>query len=192
MQKKLFDIVGASLLLLLVTPLMVLIGLWVKATSAGPVIFRQVRIGYHGKPFVILKFRTMRDKSGRVDEIDIVREGDARITRIGRVLRKTHLDELPQLFNVLRGDMSLVGPRPMSAARDAYYTRVYPEEVRERHDLMPGLTGLTQLRGRAWVLRKGGRGILRFNRFYRRRQSFWLDLRILAGTVKAIWQRTGE
>jgi len=188
MRKKLFDIVGASLLLLLAAPFMVLIGLWVKATSRGPVIFRQVRIGYAGKPFVILKFRTLQHRSGRT--ADQVLPGDVRVTRPGRFLRKTHLDELPQLFNVLMGDMSLVGPRPLT---ESSFMRLFRESPATLQGLLmrPGLTGLAQVRGRLWRLRRGAPGILRLEAFYMSHGCLWLDLRILARTVETVVRGRG-
>ena len=111
MSKRIFDFVGALVLLVFAVPFVPFIAVCIKATSPGPVIFKQVRAGYRGKPFTIFKFRTMRDGSGR--PLDVVVPDDNRVTIPGRFLRKTHIDELPQLINVLLGQMSLVGPRPV-------------------------------------------------------------------------------
>lgn len=188
MRKKLFDIVGASLLLLIATPLMVLIWLCVRATSAGPAIFRQTRIGYLGRPFVIFKFRTMRYGSGRT--VDQVLPGDVRVTGVGRFLRKTHLDELPQLLNVLMGDMSLVGPRPLTESSLMKLVGESPAML-QCLSARPGLTGLTQIRGRLWRVQRGVQGILRLDFFYMNHECLWLDLLILARTVQMVLRGKG-
>jgi lipopolysaccharide/colanic/teichoic acid biosynthesis glycosyltransferase len=134
--KRLFDIACAFLLLLLASPLMLVAGLMVAATSRGPVLFRQERVGQGGKKFTLLKFRTMvhdRQEHGP----SLTRQGDSRVTAVGRVLRQTKLDELPQLLNVIRGDMSLVGPRPDVAE----YIQQLPEGLRQILALRPGITG---------------------------------------------------
>lgn len=135
MAKRLFDVITSLVGLLLLTPVFALIALWIKADSTGPVFYRQVRVGFHGVPFRIYKFRTMRidaEESGRLTV-----GADSRITRSGRFLRKTKIDELPQLIDVLLGKMSLVGPRPEVQE----FIDCYPEEVREKVlSVRPGIT----------------------------------------------------
>lgn len=144
--KRAIDICGAAAGLIIASPLMLLIAVLVKTTSAGPVIFAQERIGKHNKPFRMYKFRSMRSQTGQDEEKDWTVENDPRVTKVGRFIRRTSLDELPQLFNILRGDMSLVGPRPEQTK--------YVEEFREKiprymikHQVRPGLTGWAQING---------------------------------------------
>jgi len=139
--KRVFDVVVAAAALLVLAPLMVVVALLVAASLGRPVLFRQQRPGLAGKPFELLKFRTMRNDAALGSGVD----SDAlRLTRIGRILRSTSLDELPELWNVLRGDMSLVGPRPLLMQ---YLDRYTPEQAR-RHEVRPGLTGWAQVNGR--------------------------------------------
>ncbi|WP_018860482.1 MULTISPECIES: sugar transferase [unclassified Thioalkalivibrio] len=152
--KRLFDILSSMAALLLLAPLLLLIAIAIRLDSPGPVLFRQQRIGLDGQPFRVLKFRTMVDRDP--DSIDqhqeqVVSTGvDPRITRVGRWLRSTSLDELPQLWNILRGDMSVVGPRPILPEQ----VEVVPPSFASRFSVRPGLTGLAQVRGRrtlGWV-----------------------------------------
>lgn len=128
-------------------PVMIAIGLWVRRDSTGPAIFRQARVGLHGRPFRLLKFRTMVVGAQTMGAGLAIDAGDSRITRAGHTLRRLSLDELPQLWNVVRGDMSIVGPRPTVAAQVERYTA----EQRRRLDARPGITGLAQVRGRAAI-----------------------------------------
>ncbi len=194
--KRLLDVVGAAVLLVVLAPLMGLIALLVWLDSPGPVLFRQERIGQGGRPFTVLKFRSMYvDADPHVHAryvVERIRAGqpllklqrDPRITRIGRFLRATSLDELPQLWNVLRGEMSLVGPRPALA----YEVALYSEAQRERLRVKPGITGLAQLHSR-------GRGTLaeyiQHDLDYVARRSIWLDLSILVRTVPAVLRGRG-
>jgi len=139
-MKRSFDIVVASVALVVMTPLLVVIAIAIKLDSRGPVIFRQRRIGLGGRPFSIYKFRTMVAKRDR-DQVNVSAAGDVRVTRVGRVLRNTFLDEVPQLFNVLRGDMSLVGPRPETPEHVALYT----EEELVVLSVRPGMAGPSAL-----------------------------------------------
>jgi lipopolysaccharide/colanic/teichoic acid biosynthesis glycosyltransferase len=132
---------------ILLLPVMIAIGIWVRRDTAGPAIFRQERVGLHGRSFRLLKFRTMVVGAQAMGAGLAVDAGDARITRAGHILRRLSLDELPQLWNVVRGDMSIIGPRPTVAAQVERYT---PEQ-RRRLDARPGITGLAQVRGRAAI-----------------------------------------
>ncbi len=145
MTKRLIDLVLGSLLLVAILPLCLLIALLVRLETPGPALFRQRRIGYDGRPFQILKFRTMHVLEDGPDVIQACRR-DPRVTRIGGVLRKTGLDELPQLINVLAGDMSLVGPRPHAAVHDDYYGKHIPNYAYRRR-VRPGITGWAQIHG---------------------------------------------
>jgi lipopolysaccharide/colanic/teichoic acid biosynthesis glycosyltransferase len=141
MRKRALDLIGASILLVLLSPVIAVVALVVQVRMGSPVLFRQLRPGRGGRPFVVLKFRTMveqRDANG-----DLLPD-EARLTGIGRVLRRTSLDELPGLVNVLKGEMSLVGPRPLLME---YLPRYTPEQMR-RHEVRPGLTGWAQVNGR--------------------------------------------
>ncbi|PIB94241.1 exopolysaccharide biosynthesis protein [Caulobacter sp. FWC2] len=143
--KRAFDIVSSGLLLLLFAPLLLLAALLIKLESPGPALFRQMRGGLGGAKFQILKLRTMRCREDGPELIQAQR-GDDRVTRIGRLLRASSIDELPQLLNVLRGDMSLVGPRPHAAAHDDYYGTHIPD-YHARYQARPGLTGWAQVKG---------------------------------------------
>lgn len=183
--KRVMDVLGSALGLLLLSPLICICAAVVRLTSAGPVFFRQSRLGQNGKCFMICKFRSMHADAPDLRNADgscLSSVEDKRVTSFGRFLRKTSLDELPQLFNVLAGDMSLVGPRPDQVDQLRYYT---PEE-REKLMVKPGLTGLAQISGRnsiPWELRK------RLDCDYVRRQSLALDLKILFRTVPYVLSR---
>lgn len=182
--KRIFDIFASALALLLFTviPVMIVIPIVIRLTSPGPAIFRQTRIGRGGAPFVMYKFRTMISEQYTADGQEIMSEN--RITPVGRFLRKTSLDELPQLINVLRGDMSIVGPRPML---DYQAPRCIGEE-RLRFDMAPGLTGLAQVRGRndiRWEER------IVHDIEYVKTFSVFLDLSILCRTVLLVLRPRG-
>jgi exopolysaccharide biosynthesis polyprenyl glycosylphosphotransferase len=191
--KRTFDLIGASLLLLLLAPLMVLISLAIKFDSRGPVFFRQRRVGREDRIFEIFKFRTMTDGAHAQREALAHRneaggglfkiEDDPRITRVGRFLRRTSLDELPQLLNVLNGDMSLVGPRPLVVEEDQLI------EGHHRHRLLvpPGVTGLWQIFGSARIPLNE---MVKIDYLYGANWSLWLDIKILLRTVPvALGQR---
>ncbi len=144
--KRAEDIVLSALLLLFFAPLMLLIGLLIKLDSRGPVLFRQPRFGFNNNPITVLKFRSMTAEAGRDQNVPQAKRGDPRVTRIGRFLRRTSLDELPQLINVLKGEMSLVGPRPHAIAHNEYYAEQIDGYLR-RHRVKPGITGWAQVNG---------------------------------------------
>jgi sugar transferase EpsL len=179
--KRAIDIAGAATGIAVLSPALAWIGLAVVAVQGTPILFRQRRPGLHGKPFTILKFRTMRVP--RAGEVWYLTD-DERITRLGRFLRASSLDELPELWNVLRGDMSLVGPRPLLME---YLTAYTPGEQR-RHDMRPGMTGWAVVNGRN-LLRFEDR--LAFDVWYVDHWSLALDLRILLMTVTQVLRRQG-
>jgi exopolysaccharide biosynthesis polyprenyl glycosylphosphotransferase len=192
--KRIFDLVGAVLLLLVLAPFMLLTALAIKLTSRGPVLYRSVRPGIGGRPFACMKFRTMvhgaeqfQDELEAHNELDGVLfkiKHDPRVTRVGRFLRRWSLDELPQLFNVLRGDMSLVGPRPLTQ-RD--YERL-ADWHRKRYLVLPGMTGLWQVSGRSEL---DFDELVRLDFLYLERWSVYLDLTILLKTIPAVFRRHG-
>lgn len=191
--KRLLDVAGASLALFLASPFMLAAALWIKAVSPGPVFFRQERLGRGGRPFTMLKFRTMSVDGGESRHQDyickVITDGEApmtkldtadpRIIRGGRLLRKLCIDELPQLFNVLTGRMSLVGPRPPIAYEVAEYQRW----CRGRLDCVPGMTGLWQVSGKNRLTFKE---MARLDIFYANNFSLWFDLKIMLRTPLAI------
>ena len=191
--KRGIDVAAAVLGLLLLAPVLLSIALAIRVTSPGPVIFRQQRAGRGHRTFVMWKFRTMVDGADRMraeliaqvpeDEwLDL--EHDPRVTRFGRILRRCSLDELPQLFNVLRGDMSLVGPRPLPLDEHA---RI-PSWASARVDVRPGLTGAWQVAGRERI---GFLEMLRLDCDYVGRQSLWEDVKIIVRTIPAVFDGTG-
>jgi lipopolysaccharide/colanic/teichoic acid biosynthesis glycosyltransferase len=191
--KRGIDVVGAVLGLLLLTPVLLSVALAIRLTSPGPVIFRQRRAGRGHGTFVMWKFRTMVEGADHMraqlvaqlaDDEWLDLEHDPRVTRFGRILRRCSLDELPQLVNVLRGDMSLVGPRPLPLDEHA---RI-PGWASPRVDVRPGLTGLWQVAGRERI---GFLEMLRLDCDYVGRQSLWEDVRILARTIPAVLDGTG-
>lgn len=178
--KRLSDIVGASLALVALAPVLAVVAVLVAARLGRPVLFRQPRPGLHGKTFTIVKFRTMLEPDPAAG---LVSDND-RLTPIGSFLRSTSLDELPSLWNILRGDMSFVGPRPTLCR----YLDLYTAEEARRHDVLPGLTGLAQVRGRnalPWPER------LRSDVEYVDTVTLSLDLRILLRTVVVVLRREG-
>lgn len=183
------SLVAAVLALVVVAPLMALIAIAVKLDSRGPVFFRQERIGHHGKRFSLIKFRTMRPATAEISAW--VRDNADRITRVGRVLRKFRLDELPQFLNVLRGDMNLVGPRPHPVVNYELFTREIPYYAL-RAAVRPGVTGWAQVRyGYANNLREETEK-MRYDLYYVKHLSFWLDLRILIDTVGVVVSGLGS
>lgn len=181
MIKRVFDITVAGTALALLAPLLVPLAALIRFKLGSPVLFRQIRPGLHGEPFQMVKFRTMRDA---VDEAGKPLPDAERLTRFGRLLRSTSLDELPELWNVLKGDMSLVGPRPLLME----YLPLYSAEQRRRHEVRPGITGWAQVNGRnaiSWDEK------FRLDVWYVDNRSFLVDLRILALTVRKVFAREG-
>ncbi len=180
--KRIFDIIFALMALVLLLPLWVVLAIWIGATSPGGIFFRQRRTGLHGREFNLLKFRSMRIN----DIADEAQAGtnDPRVTAVGRLLRKSSLDELPQLINVLRGDMSIIGPRPHMLKHTEYYSRLIPGYMR-RHEMRPGLTGYAQIKGfRGPTPRlEDMENRVRADLEYIDRFSLWLDLKIFFLTI---------
>jgi lipopolysaccharide/colanic/teichoic acid biosynthesis glycosyltransferase len=181
MLKRLLDFIVATFGLLLLAPVILLVAWQVNRRLGYPVFFRQIRPGMNGKPFEMVKFRTMRDA---VDKKGNPLPDSERMTSFSQFLRSTSLDELPELWNVLKGDMSLVGPRPLLME----YLPLYSEEQYRRHQLRPGITGWAQVNGRnaiSWEER------FKLDVWYVDNRSFWLDLKILFLTVKKVLVRDG-
>jgi len=179
--KRIFDVVAGTLLALVCLPVMAIVAIALRLSSQGPVLFRQERIGLHDEPFQFYKFRTMSDV--RDDRGRLLPDG-ARITPLGGKLRALSLDELPQLWNVLKGDMSLVGPRPLLPQ---YLPRYTPQQ-RRRHEVKPGLTGWATVNGRnrlSWEQK------FALDVWYVDNRGFWLDVRILLLTVSRLRSRDG-
>jgi lipopolysaccharide/colanic/teichoic acid biosynthesis glycosyltransferase len=177
------DAGAAGLGLAVASPVLVAAALAIKLDDGGPVFYRQPRVGLNGEEFELLKLRTMEVGAEERGARFAVNEGDPRITRAGRVLRRLSLDELPQLWNVLRGDMSLIGPRPTLA----YQVERYTPRQRRRLEVKPGITGWAQIHGRArlpWEER------IELDVWYVEHRSPWLDLRILARTPRALFAGT--
>ena len=176
MIKRLLDIVIASIALILLSPVYFIVARKVKKNLGSPVLFRQVRPGLHGKPFEMIKFRTMKDA---VDANSNPLPDSERLTPFGKMLRATSLDEMPELWNVIKGDMSIVGPRPLLME----YLPLYNEEQAKRHDVRPGITGYAQVNGRnaiSWEKK------FELDTWYVENQSLWLDFKIMLKTVKKV------
>jgi lipopolysaccharide/colanic/teichoic acid biosynthesis glycosyltransferase len=174
-----FDLLIAALALLLLSPFLLAAAIWIKLGSRGPVIYRQRRVGLDGEEFELLKLRTMVSGSDPVGVGTVVTREDPRVTAAGRFLRRTSLDEVPNLVNVLRGEMAIVGPRPTIPAQVVDYT---PRQNR-RHEVLPGITGWAQVQGRAgipWEER------IELDVWYVDHRSPSLDARILARTVELV------
>jgi len=181
MLKRAFDIAASTSALVVLSPVLVITAYKVKKELGSPVLFRQTRPGLHGRPFKMIKFRTMKDATDK--------EGNAlpdseRLTDFGKKLRASSLDELPELWNVLKGDMSLVGPRPLLME----YLPLYSAEQAKRHNVRPGVTGYAQVNGRnslSWEDK------FKLDTWYVEHQSLWLDIKILLKTVKKVIIKDG-
>ena len=176
MLKRLLDIVIASSALVLLSPVYALVAYKVKKNLGSPVLFRQLRPGLHGKPFEMVKFRTMKDA---LDLDGNPLPDSERLTAYGKMLRSTSLDEMPELWNVIKGDMSIVGPRPLLME----YLPLYNREQAKRHNVRPGITGHAQVNGRnaiSWEKK------FELDTWYVENQSLWLDFKIMLKTVKKV------
>ncbi|KAA0875745.1 sugar transferase [Nitrincola tapanii] len=181
MFKRFFDIIASTIGLLLLAPVIVWVAFQIRRKLGSPVLFRQVRPGKDGKPFEMIKFRTMRDA---IDKDGNPLPDSERMTPFGAFLRSSSLDELPELWNVLKGDMSLVGPRPLLME----YLPLYSNEQYRRHDVRPGVTGWAQVNGRnaiSWDEK------FKLDVWYVDHRSFWLDLKIIYLTIKKVLVREG-
>lgn len=176
MVKRLMDIVGSLVGIILTSPIMLVSAILVKCSSPGPIIFRQERVGLHNKPFYMYKFRSMELQNPKEEKKAWTVRNDPRVTRIGKILRKTSLDELPQLFNILKGDMSLVGPRP----ERTHFVEQFREEIPRymvKHQVRPGLTGWAQvngLRGDTSIKKR-----IEYDIYYIENWTLWLDVKII-------------
>ncbi len=180
-SKRLFDFTFSFLALVVLSPIIFVTAILVRIFIGTPILFKQQRPGYKGHPFFIYKFRSMTNRLTRDGSL---LPDDERLTRFGRLLRSLSLDELPELFNILRGEMSFVGPRPLLME----YLPLYSPEQARRHDMVPGLTGWAQIHGRNainWVAR------FKMDVWYVDNWSFWLDIRIIFLTVWKVLSREG-
>jgi len=179
--KRLLDIILASLILIVLSPLMLIISILVAIQHGFPILFRQKRPGLNGEIFTIYKFRTMRDL---FDEQGNPLPDSQRLTKLGRFLRSTSLDELPELFNIIKGEMSLVGPRPLLIA----YLPLYNKEQARRHEVLPGLTGWAQVHGRnvlTWEEK------FELDVWYVDHWTLWLDIKVIGMTIIKVLRREG-
>jgi len=181
LRKRLLDLTVAVFSVIILSPLLALIGILVRIKIGSPVLFRQLRPGLRGRPFILYKFRTMTDE--RDEDGNLLPDGE-RLTRLGRFLRKTSMDELPELFNVIKGDMSIVGPRPLLMQ---YLDRYTPEQVR-RHEMKPGITGWAQVNGRNAI---SWEDKFKLDVWYVDNRSLWLDVKIVLMTMWKILKREG-
>jgi sugar transferase EpsL len=181
LRKRLFDLIAVTLGLIIISPILLIITLFVWMLHGTPILFRQQRPGYKGHPFFIYKFRTMTDSR---DPSGAMLPDEKRLTRFGKFLRATSLDELPELFNVFKGEMTLVGPRPLLMQ---YLERYSPEQAR-RHDVYPGLTGWAQVNGRNALTWEDK---FKLDVWYVDHWSLWLDIKILFMTIGKVFKREG-
>lgn len=180
-MKRVIDLFGSFILIVFFSPIMIVAAVMIRISMGRPILFKQLRPGLHGKQFLIYKFRSMVDKR---DANGNLLPGEMRLTKLGIFLRKYSLDELPQLFNVLKGDLSLVGPRPLLME----YLPLYTNEQARRHEVRPGITGWAQINGRnsiSWEEK------FRLDVWYVDHQSFFLDLRILLLTILKVFKKEG-
>ncbi len=180
-MKRIIDILGAGLVLLLLSPVLVIVAYKIRREMGSPVLFRQTRPGLHGKTFQMIKFRTMHDA---VNANGRLLPDPERLTKLGRFLRSSSLDELPELWNVLKGDMSLVGPRPLLVE----YLPLYSPDQARRHEVRPGVTGWAQVNGRnaiSWDEK------FTLDVWYVDNRNFWVDLKIIWLTILRVIKRDG-
>ena len=180
-MKRSFDLLFSSFLLVLLGPVLIAVALMILVLMGRPILFLQIRPGLNGRPFEIIKFRTMLEIT---DDNEPPPPDEKRLTAFGKLLRSTSIDELPELWNVIKGDMSLVGPRPLLME----YMPLYSEDQARRNEVRPGITGWAQINGRnaiSWEEK------LKLDVWYVDNQSFWFDLKILLQTVKKVFLRDG-
>ncbi|MTI80524.1 MAG: exopolysaccharide biosynthesis polyprenyl glycosylphosphotransferase [Firmicutes bacterium] len=182
--KRFMDVICCLIGVLLAMPILIITSIAIKLDSKGPIIFKQDRVGLHGKIISIYKFRSMIVGS---DNGQWAKEGDPRVTRVGRMIRKTRIDEIPQLFNVLEGDLSLIGPRPEVPKLTTKFQDEIPRFV-ERLRVMPGITGWAQVNGGYDVTPKEK---LKYDLEYIKKRSLWMDVKILIKTVKVVLTGSG-
>ncbi|MCD9504136.1 sugar transferase [Photobacterium phosphoreum] len=181
MMKRLFDFFASLIAVILLSPVIAITAYFIHKKLGSPVLFRQVRPGLNGKPFEMIKFRTMKDA---VDKKGQSLPDSERLTSFGMKLRSTSLDELPELWNVLKGDMSLVGPRPLLIQ----YLPLYNQQQNRRHDVRPGVTGWAQINGRNAISWKNK---FKLDVWYVEHQSLWLDIKIIFLTIKKVFVKEG-
>lgn len=194
MLKRILDFLVSVLLLLILWPFMLLIAVFVKLSSPGPALYKPTRVGLDGKPFIMYKFRSMRTGGekdwlkrfdpAKMDDFVFQTEDDPRITSVGRILRRTSLDELPNLLNVAGGSMSLVGPRPEEPEIVEHYT----EEMKRRLTVKPGITGLAQISGRGELPLQD---VIEKDLEYVANRTFWRDIKIMVKTPFTVFSRRG-
>ena len=180
-MKRILDISGAAIGLFILSPILFYVSLKIRREMGHPVLFRQTRPGLHGRPFQMIKFRTMKDA---VDEQGNVLPDAERLTKLGRFLRSSSLDELPELWNVLKGEMSLVGPRPLLME----YLPLYSPKQARRHEVRPGVTGWAQINGRN-AISWDEKFVL--DVWYVDNRNIWLDLKIIWLTIRKVFKREG-
>jgi len=180
-QKRIYDLLFTIIVVIICLPLFILVACMVQIFLGSPILFRQIRPGLYGKPFCILKFRTMKHA---YSSEGLLLPDAHRLTSLGRFIRSISLDELPELFNVLKGDMSLVGPRPLLME---YLDRYTPQQAR-RHEVKPGITGWAQVNGRNAITWEEK---FKLDVWYVDHQSFWLDMKIIFMTIWKILKRDG-
>lgn len=185
--KRFIDIILSIIALIILAPALLLVSLAIRLESSGPVIYKQKRIGYGRKEFIIWKFRSMREltEAELQDTANLQNHNEARITRIGRFIRRTRFDELPQIFNILKGEMSWIGPRPESQVLSNFYEQKLPF-YRYRFTVKPGITGWAQIRQGHVTGIENAQLKLEYDFYYEKHFSFWLDLRILLSTVRVV------
>ena len=180
-SKRFFDVILSLLALVVLSPVMLLIAVLVKIKLGSPVLFCQERPGKEGKIFMMYKFRTMTEKKDKEGKLLPDKE---RLTEFGRKLRRSSLDELPELINIIKGEMSIVGPRPLLVE----YLPLYNQEQRKRHEVRPGLTGLAQVNGRNAIKWEEK---FEYDIEYIKTVSAWTDIKIICQTIKKVWKKEG-
>lgn len=182
--KRIFDVIFVICASILLSPLLLITAVLIKCTSKGPVIYKQKRVGLDGKPFKIYKFRSMKSENSYIDEVKWTEKNDPRITRVGKIIRKTSIDELPQFFNILKGDMSLIGPRP----ERPYFVNKFRESVPKymiKHHVRPGMTGWAQIngyRGNTSIVKR-----IEYDIYYVENWTVTLDFKIFFKTIPALF-----